>query len=312
MNQQTLERPNRLKTTAIAADPYAMSILDSFSVEVRPSRPPTIFQDRRAVVQYRERDFPATAAKSHRVFLLNLEGGFFTPGALADMVVPVAQSIRSGVLGSTVLVVATSDDSTITFLEAIAERQELAFFIVPAPDADLSAARPVGPLTTTQTDTLNLLRAAGGQITSAGVARLAGIEPNAAANRMSELVRRGVVQRVSRTRREGDVFIDLLVAAQRTIENAVHTSHIPAAEPFEIPNDIRAAVRALAAAERSQPAEMLARAWAEFIDRHREIIEAEAAEVAGFLQDQDLEGLIGYANRYVRERAEEAAPRPKL
>jgi hypothetical protein len=291
----------------------AMSVFDTLSVELRRSRPPTaVYPDRHEVAQYREQEFPATAAGWLRVFVINLEGGFFAPGALKDMILPVAQAIRSGAYGSAVLAVVSSDDGTVEFLEALAERHDLPLFILPFPDAPLSAARPVGALTTTETQTLTLLRRDGGEVTSSRVASLAGIELNAAVNRLSGLVRKGYIHRVSRPRREGDAFIDPLLAAEHRGSMTSHPHGIPASGgDFDVPEDVRAGVRMLAAMQGSEPGELLLQAWQEFIARHQDVLAAESEQVREMLRKGDVEGLTSYANRYARERAEEASSRLK-
>lgn len=245
--------------------------------------------------------------------MINLEGGFFSPGTLKEMILPLGQAIRSGAYGPTVLIIVTSDDGTVDFLEALALRYDLSLFISPSPDAPLTEARPIGALTTTEMETFALVRRAGGEVTSSRVADLAGIEPNAAVNRLSGLVRKGYVHRVSRPRREGDTFVDLMSAYEsRSSFTTTEPREVPALETeFNIPKDVREGVRLLAAMQGSDPGEVLVRAWREFVSRHRDILDMESEEVRRMLREGDKEGLAAYANRYVRERAKEAAARLK-
>jgi len=94
------------------------------------------------------------------------------------------------------------------FLESMAERHDLSLFVSPTSNKPLSEARPIGALTTTEADTLSLVRQSGGVVTSSRIADLAGIEPNAAVNRVTGLVRKRYLHRVSRSRSEGDTFVD--------------------------------------------------------------------------------------------------------
>jgi hypothetical protein len=302
-----------LKCYLPGTDRISMSVIDTLPIEVRRTRPPTaVYPDRHSMERFRDQEFPATAAGwTQVVYYLNLEGGFFAPGALRDLILPVAQGIRSGAYGSAVLVIVTSDDGTAEFLESLAERHDLAFFILSSPDLSLSHAHPVGSLTSTDVQTLSLLREAGGEVTSSRVASLAGIEVNAAVNRLRGLAQKGFVYRVNRSRREGDAFVDLLVAADRMAQLSPESEGmpIPSAGDFDVPQAIRADVRALAVMQGSEPAEVLVRAWREFIDRHREALEEESEHVGRLLREGDTEGLTTYANRYARERAEEAASR---
>jgi hypothetical protein len=288
------------------------SILDH-PVTVRPSRPPTaVYPDRHQAARFRNDNFPPTSSGREQVFLINLEGGFFSPGSLTEMILPLAQAIRSGVHGPTVLLVITSDDSTVEFLEALATRHDLSFFISPSTHQPLSEARPVGALTVTETETLALVRRSGGEVTSSRVAILAGIEPNAAVNRVSGLVRKGYLHRVSRPRSEGDAFVDLLSAAEKTSGSILDLPSVPASHgQFSIPEDVREGVLLLAAMQGSEPGDVLLRAWREFLSHHRELLDTDSKEVGRMLREGDTAGLATYANRHARERAKQAAFKAK-
>jgi hypothetical protein len=241
-----------------------------------------------------------------------LEGAFFSPGALMEMIVPLGQAVRDGMYGSAVVVVVTSDDGTTEFLEALAEKHELPIFLSPSPDAALSKARPVGALTAADIQTYGFIRSAGGEATSSRVADLAGIEINAAVNRLSALAKKGYVHRVSRPRREGDAFVDLLSAAEQSCVAAADPEQVPAkAQGFSVPEDIREGVERLASIEGSDPEEVLVRAWREFAERHREVLNSESKDVRQMLRENDREGLATYVNRRSRERAKKAAARIK-
>jgi hypothetical protein len=290
-----------------------MSVLEK-PVEYRKSRPPTaVYPDRHQMAQYREREFPPTATDWERVFCINLEGGFFSPGALMEMIVPIGQAIRGGVYGSAALVVVSSDDGTVAFLEALAQKHELPIFLSRSADSPLSDARPVGALTTAEMETYGLIRSAGGEVTSSGVADLAGIEVNAAVNRLSALARKGYVHRVARSRREGDAYVDLLSAAEQSVAASITDTQpvSTSTEEFTIPQDIREAIRTVATVQGSNPGEVLLRAWQEFLDRHRDVLDVDSKEVRRMLKENDQEGLAAYANRHNRERAKQAASRIK-
>jgi len=191
-----------------------MPVLDN-PVEVRRWRPPTaVYPDRHEIARCRNEDFPPTASGREQIFMINLDGAFFSPGALMEMILPLAQAVRNGVYGPTALLVITSDDATVEFLEALARRHDLSLFISSSANERMSEARPIGTLTATEMETLTLVRRSGGEVTSSRVANLAGIEPTAAVNRVSGLVRKGYLHRVSRSRAEGDAFVDLLSAAE--------------------------------------------------------------------------------------------------
>ncbi|MGH9511438.1 MAG: hypothetical protein ACRD2U_04810 [Terriglobales bacterium] len=271
-----------------------------------------MYPDRHQMAQYRDEEFPPTATDRERIFWINLEGGFFAPGALKEMLVPLGQAVRNGTYGSAALVVVSSDEGIVEFLEALAENHELPIFLSASPNAPLSQARPIGSLTTAEMQTYGLIRSAGGEVTSSGVADLAGIEVNAAVNRLSALARKGYVHRVSRPRREGDTFVDLLSAAEpRGAATTDFHQETSAVQEFSIPDGVRESVRLMATIQGSNPAEVLLRAWREFLDRHRDVLESESKEVRRMLRENDQEGLANYANRHNRERAKQAAARIK-
>lgn len=282
-------------------------------IEYRPSRPPTaVYPDRHQIARYREQEFPPTATDWERIFCINLEGGFFSPGALMEMIVPLGQAVRDGAYGSAALVVVSSDNGTIEFLEALAHKHELPIFLSTSPAAPLTDARPIGALTTAEMQTYGLIRSAGGEVTSSRVAGLAGIEVNAAVNRLSALTKKGYVHRVPRSRREGDAFVDLLSAAEQIGAATTDVNAVPAApEEFELPDDVREAMRAVATIDGSDPREVLLRAWREFVDRHREVLDVESKEVRRMLKENDRKGLAAYASRRNRERARKAAAKLK-
>ena len=244
--------------------------------------------------------------------MINLEGAFLSPGALVEMIVPLAQAIRNGAYGATALLVVTSDQSTLEFVEALASRHDLSLFISSSPDKPLSDARPVGGLTATELETLSLVRRSGGAVTSSRVADLAGIEPNAAVNRVTGLVRKGYLHRVSRSRTEGDAFVELVSVAETAAAAVPPTSAVQSSQwDFTIPEDVRDGVLLLAEMQGAKPADVLARAWGEFLARHRELLDTESKEVGRMVREGDAAGLAAYASRYARERAKRASARTK-
>jgi DNA-binding MarR family transcriptional regulator len=293
-------------------DTAKMSVLDH-PVVVRPWRPPTaVYPDRHQIARARNEDFPPTALGGEHVFMINLEGAFLSPGALVEMIVPLAQAIRNGTYGPTALLVVTSDESTLEFLEALAVRHDLSMFISSSAEKPLSEARPIGTLTATEIETLSLVRRSGGAVTSSRVADLAGIEPNAAVNRVTGLVRKGYLHRVTRPRTEGDAFVDLVSIAETTPAAVSARSAVPTSQRnFSIPEDVRDGVLLLAEMQGSKPADVLAHVWREFLSRHRELLDTDSKEVGRMVREGDTAGLAAYASRYARERAKQAVSRTK-
>lgn len=297
-----------------------MSVLDSLPLEqhpigYRPSRPPTaVYPDRTQVADWRRSEFPVTSGASRHVFWINLEGGLFSPAALQELFLPLARDIRSGLHGPVVLIVVSSDEATVDYLDGLAQRHNLSFFLVPSPDAPLEQARPAGALSTTEMQTLDLVKNAGGEVTSSHLASVGGMEVNAAVNRLTKLAGKGYIYRVPRARRDGDVFLDPRVGAERSRSAHLRVQGVPAASApaspeLQLPDDLRRSVRALADAEGSEPGEVLIRAWLEFAARHRSQLDAESEAVGRMMLDGDAEALAAYANQGSRRRAEEAARR---
>lgn len=243
--------------------------------------------------------------------MINLEGAFLSVGALVDMILPLAQSIRSGIYGPTVLLVVTSDSATIEFLESLAQRHDLPLFVSSSPSTPLRQARPIGALTPTEEQTFALVRRSHGEVTSSRIANLAGIEPNAAVNRVAALARKGYIHRETRSRSEGDTFVDLLSAAEESWQSLPGSQPVPARGEFKIPEDVRESVFKLAAMQGSEPGEVLVRAWTEFLTRHCDLLDTDSKEVGRMIREGDTAGLAKYTGRHARERAKRAAPRNK-
>lgn len=299
-----------------------MSVLDSLPLgerptEYRPARPPTaIYPDLRQVARWRDAEFPATSLAAPRVVRVNLEGALLTPAALQELVLPVARGIREGVYGPLVLIVVTPDEATVGYLDWLAQCHEVSFFVTPSTATPLDEARPVGALTRTDKDTLDLVTRAGGTVTSSGLAGIGGIEVNAAVNRLAKLARKGFVQRVARTRREGDIYSDVRVAAERIRCASISSTGVsarseqPVAE-FILPDSLRRSVEELAQREGADPGELVIRAWHEFAHRNRERLDAESDRVGLLMSNCDIEGLASYLNPHARQRAEDAARRAR-
>lgn len=289
-----------------------MPVSEQIPLHYVHSRPPTaVYPDRHQVHRYREEQFPVTATDAPRVFCINLEGGFFGAGALMELILPIAQAIRSGAYGPAVLVVETSDEATVEFLEGLAERHALSFYVRSSAVAPLRDARPAGALTKTDAATLDLLRLVGGQLTSAALAKVAGIEANAAANRLGALSRKHFIYRFPQGGREGDVFVDPRAMAERAANPTTQAPTPPDVDDVDlhVPDDISADIRTLAARQGVEPTEVLTQAWQEFSRRHRDLLEEESRRVGEMIGAGDTEGLAAYIAGSARTRAERATAR---
>lgn len=289
-----------------------MSVLEN-PIVFRPWRPPTaVYPDRNQIARDRDQEYPPTAAQWERIFCINLEGCFFSPGALKEMIVPLGQAVRAGTYGTAALIVVTTDDGTVEFIEALAAKHELPIFLSSSSQEPLANAKPIGALTTAEMQTYGIVRSAGGQVTSSRVANIAGIEVNAAVNRLTSLAKKGYVHRIARPRREGDAFVDLLSVADQTGSAAADEvpPSLSTAGPG-LPEDIREGVELVAKLQGSDPREVLVRAWREFVERNRDSLNLESREVRRMLKQMDSEKLIEHLNRHNRERAKQAVSRIK-
>ena len=159
-----------------------------------------------------------------QVLVLDLAGITFTPSALQELILPLAQRIRGGEYGMVRLVITTTDPGVSDFIRYMAQAHQLPLYLSHSP-FDLSEGTPVGALTRTERSTLNTINVLGGQVTASSLAETEGIRPSAAANRLVNLDREGYLVRQPRGRREGDLYVE---------PRAVTSSPMVFEEPYEV------------------------------------------------------------------------------
>ena len=167
-----------------------------------------LLRDRRGAALYR--DHLATwlsPSDSPQVLVLDLAGLSFTPSALQELILPLAQRIRGGEHGTVRLVISTTDPGVGDFIRYMAQVHKLPLYLSQSP-SDLQEATPVGALTNTERGTLDTINELGGQVTASNLAVAEGIRPSAAVNRLVNLDREGYLVRRQRGRREGDLYIE--------------------------------------------------------------------------------------------------------
>ena len=142
-----------------------------------------------------------------QVLVLDLAGVTFTPSALQELILPLAQRIRGGEHGMLHLVISTTDAGVGDFIRYMAHVHQLPLYLSDSP-FELRESTPVGLLTKTETSTLDTINMLGGQVTASRLAVTEGIKPSAAANRLANLDREGYLIRQQRGRREGDLYIE--------------------------------------------------------------------------------------------------------
>ena len=142
-----------------------------------------------------------------QVLVLDLAGSAFTPSALQELILPLAQRIKGGEHGTVRLVISTPDPGVRDFIRYMAQAHRLPLYLSASP-FDLEEGTPVGDLTETERSTLDTIIVLGGQVTASSLAAREGINPSAATNRLVNLDRQGYLVRQPRGRREGDVYIE--------------------------------------------------------------------------------------------------------
>ena len=156
------------------------------------------------------------ASDSPQVIVLDLGGSAFTPLALQELIIPLAQRIRGGEYGTVRLVISTSDPGVGNSIRYMAQAHQLPLYFSPSP-SNLWEGYPVGGLTETERGTLDTIIALGGQVTASSLAAKESISPSAATNRLGlKLDRDGYLLRSSapssrwavRGRRKGDIYIE--------------------------------------------------------------------------------------------------------
>lgn len=178
------------------------------------------------VSRLRDEKLPPTAFAEPTVAVLDLNGKLFSPSSLRELIVPLGQRIRGGVYGNLRIVVVTADYATREFLDLLARHHEIPLYVAPSTEvSDVSRAEPLGCLTSGSAETLRELVGAGWNVTASSFAKLVGIEPTAATNRLVNLEREGYLYRIRRHRNEGDLFVD--PRAPRTVALGVDRDVAP-------------------------------------------------------------------------------------
>ena len=78
-----------------------------------------------------------------------------------------------------------------------------------------------------------------------------------------------------------------------------------------VPSQVHQEAVQLAALRRQQPSELLAAAWTEYIEAHRDEFAADLEQAARLLRDGSLEELSAFASRNADARAHAAAERAR-
>lgn len=286
------------------------TVLDSHRLprlEVRAPRAPGgtagPLIDRALMAQFRSWVLPS-GVKEPTVLAVNLEGRFPSAGVLMELVVPLGQAARARTLGPLAVVLCTSDEGTRDVLRALAQSHDLALYVAPSPDR-LSEAEPLGQLTVTEQETLDVVRRLGGRVTVANFARATELEPSAATNRLVNVFKKGFVHRVERSRRDGILFVDPRAATP------AEDPADPTSGDFSLPEPLRHDVKALAGMQVREPGAALATAWQELLGAHKEQLATDHRELQEAMKRGDKEELARLSKRYAKKQAQARSERQR-
>jgi len=260
-----------------------------------------LFLDRALMASFREWLLPSGVSEP-TVLALNLEGRLLSAPILLELVVPLGQAARGRTLGSLAVVLCTEDEGMRELLRSLAQTHDLALFVAPSVER-LSEAEPLGSLTPTEYETLDVLQRLGGRVTVANFAQATGLEPSAATNRLVNVFQKGFVHRVERPRREGLLFVDPRAATP------VEDPADPTSGDFLLSQPLRRDVRALADMQGREPGALLASAWHEFLDTHRDQLAADHDALRAAIKSGDKDELARFSKRYSKKQAEARAAR---
>jgi len=284
-----------------------------FNLDIAPLRPTaSAFQNRAAAAEFIETNFPPTASPQPRVRLINLEGKYLEVGALVEMILPITQGIRAGTYGNLAFGVIASDEHVGNAVTALAEMHQVPLFISRTVDHAFDDPKPIGALTQADEDTFQMLCQLGGAATSADMAQAKGIEPAAATNRLTNIVKKGYIFRVSRSRREGDLFV------APCLRHDIHAKAVPTDLPVakredevQLPAEVRDSVLQLAREQGKTPEQVLGEAWKAYFRQNREALQQEFKKVGELIRSRDTEALVDYMLPDLDARAKEAEHRAR-
>ncbi len=170
---------------------------------------PLLLKDREVAASIRERiSAQINLFDGPQFLVLDLGGSAYTPSALQELILPLAQRIRGGEHGTVRLVISTSDPGVGDFIRYMAQAHQLPLYLSQSPSNLLWEGTPVGDLTNTERSTLDTIVELGGYVTASRLAAIESMKPSAATNRLVNLDREGYLVRQARGRREGDIYIE--------------------------------------------------------------------------------------------------------
>lgn len=172
---------------------------------VRAATGQAIVSDPLLAVQLRDSSFPLSTSVP-TIGVIDFGTSVPTPGVLYEWVVPLGRRAR-GDAGFT-LIVSSADPATRQMVSFVAAANAIPMYVTGSLE-DIENAEPAGDVTVTELETLELLHRVGGTLSASDFGERVGIEATTAGNRLVSLAKKGYVHRFERSRREGDLFVDL-------------------------------------------------------------------------------------------------------
>lgn len=130
-----------------------------------------------------------------------------TPSVLRNLVLTIGEDVKAGRYGNCSLFVCSEDKDTRSVIGDVAVARDVPLFVCSS-SSDIEDAEPVGVLTPSDRETLNLVAQAGGTVTALSLAEQVDIAKTAAGNRLASLHKKGYLQRVEQPHPTGDFFVD--------------------------------------------------------------------------------------------------------
>ena len=130
-----------------------------------------------------------------------------TPSVLRNLILTMGEDVKAGRYGNCSLFICSEDNDTRSVIGDVAAARDVPLFLCSS-SSDLEDAEPVGVLTPSDRETLNLVAQAGGTVTAMSLAEQVDIAKTAAGNRLVSLHKKGYLQRVEQPHPTGDLFVD--------------------------------------------------------------------------------------------------------
>ena len=148
------------------------------------------------------------AARPRSVLVLDLGDARWEAETLLELFASTVRAVHDVSDGDVVLVVSTSQPSVAQVARMVATSMDVSLYVADSASIESVAdAAPAGRLTTSEWDTLSTIGRMGGRVTVSEFASRNSLEVTAAGNRLANLAKRGYVNRIARSRRQGDEFV---------------------------------------------------------------------------------------------------------